>query len=103
MAYTAKREDLLASASELFGVVENGAVKIEVNQTYPLREVAQAHRDLEGAQDHRLDGADPLSRAGLIPPRGPLFRAARGFRNPAPRTPPAAKKILPNFQLSFLC
>ncbi len=28
-------------------VVESGAVKIEVNQTYPLREVAQAHRDLE--------------------------------------------------------
>ena len=48
MIYTARREDLLASASELFAVVENGAVKIEVNQTYPLAEAAQAHRDLEG-------------------------------------------------------
>ena len=47
MVYTARREDLLHSASELFAVVENGAVKIEVNQTYPLREAAQAHRDLE--------------------------------------------------------
>jgi len=47
MVYTARREDLLASASELFAVVESGAVKIEVNQTYPLREVARAHQDLE--------------------------------------------------------
>jgi NADPH2:quinone reductase len=47
MAYTAKREDLLASAHELFDVVVSGAVKISINQTYPLREAAQAHRDLE--------------------------------------------------------
>lgn len=47
MTYTAKREDLLASAGTLFEVVRAGAVKIEVNQTYPLQEAAQAHRDLE--------------------------------------------------------
>jgi NADPH:quinone reductase len=47
MTYTAKREDLLASANELFDVVMSGAVKISINQTYPLREAAQAHRDLE--------------------------------------------------------
>ena len=47
MTYTAKREDLLASANELFDVVLSGAVKIEINQTYPLAEAAQAHRDLE--------------------------------------------------------
>ena len=47
MAYTAKREDLLASAGELFDVVTSGAVKIEINQTYPLRDAAQAHYDLE--------------------------------------------------------
>ena len=47
MVYTAKREDLLASADELFAVVETGEVRIEVNQTYPLSEAAQAHRDLE--------------------------------------------------------
>ena len=47
MTYTAKREDLVAAAEELFSVVRSGAVKIEVNQTYPLAEAAQAHRDLE--------------------------------------------------------
>ena len=47
MTYTARREDLVATANELFEVVGSGAVKIEVNQTYPLREAAQAHRDLE--------------------------------------------------------
>jgi NADPH2:quinone reductase len=47
MNYNAKREDLTASANELFEVVLSDAVKIEVNQTYPLAEAAQAHRDLE--------------------------------------------------------
>ena len=47
MTYTAKREDLVAAAEDLFAVVASGAVKIEVNQTYPLAEAAQAHRDLE--------------------------------------------------------
>jgi NADPH2:quinone reductase len=47
MTYTAKRSDLEASAAELFDVVGSGAVKIEVNQTYPLAEAAQAHTDLE--------------------------------------------------------
>ena len=46
--YTAKREDLLASAKELFEVVGSDAVKIMVNQTYPLRDAAEAHRALEG-------------------------------------------------------
>jgi NADPH:quinone reductase len=46
--YTAIREDLLTAARELFSVVESRAVKITVNQTYPLREAARAHRDLEG-------------------------------------------------------
>ena len=47
MTYTAQRPDLLASAADLFAVVQSGAVKIEVRQTYPLAEAAQAHRDLE--------------------------------------------------------
>jgi NADPH2:quinone reductase len=47
MVYTAKREDLLASAAELFSIVISGAVKIEINQTYALRDAAQAHSDLE--------------------------------------------------------
>ena len=38
----------LATAADLFSVVESGAVRIEVNQSYPLAEAARAHRDLEG-------------------------------------------------------
>jgi NADPH:quinone reductase len=48
VTYTAKREDLEAMAADLFNVVKSGKVKIEVNQTYPLKDAAQAHRDLEG-------------------------------------------------------
>ena len=47
MNYNATREDLVESANALFDVVGSGAVKIEINQTYPLSETAQAHRDLE--------------------------------------------------------
>jgi NADPH2:quinone reductase len=47
MAYTARREELLATAAELFEVVRSGAVRVEIRQTYPLAEAAQAHRDLE--------------------------------------------------------
>jgi len=47
MTYTARREDLLATAAELFDVVRSGAVRIGVRQTYALAEAAQAHRDLE--------------------------------------------------------
>ena len=47
MAYNAKRKDMVASAKALFEVVEAGAVKIDIRQTYPLADAAQAHRDLE--------------------------------------------------------
>jgi NADPH2:quinone reductase len=47
MTYTAKAEDLQASAAELFDVVASGAVTITIDQTYPLKDTAQAHRDLE--------------------------------------------------------
>ncbi|MBW8270463.1 quinone oxidoreductase family protein [Caldovatus aquaticus] len=46
--YTASRADLLATAQELFDVVLSGAVKIRVNQTFPLKDAAEAHRALEG-------------------------------------------------------
>lgn len=45
--YTSNREDLVRAARDLFAVVKSKAVKISINQTYPLREAAQAHRDLE--------------------------------------------------------
>jgi NADPH2:quinone reductase len=47
MTYTAKRQDLVSSAAELFEVVKHGFVRVEVNQTYALKDAAQAHRDLE--------------------------------------------------------
>lgn len=46
--YIAKRDDLVAMAGDLFEVVSSGAVKIEINQTYDLKDAAQAHMDLEG-------------------------------------------------------
>ncbi|HVJ53648.1 MAG TPA: quinone oxidoreductase [Aliidongia sp.] len=46
-SFIATREDLAATANDLFDVVASGNVKISVNQTYPLRDAAQAHRDLE--------------------------------------------------------
>jgi NADPH2:quinone reductase len=46
--YAAKREDLVAIANDLFDVVGKGAVKVPINQKYPLRDAQKAHRDLEG-------------------------------------------------------
>ncbi len=46
-AYIATREELEETASDLFNMVISGKVKISINQTYPLRDAAQAHRDLE--------------------------------------------------------
>jgi len=47
MTYVADRADLLANAGELFEMVAKGAIRISVSRTYPLREAAAAHRDLE--------------------------------------------------------
>lgn len=48
MAYNASRREYEASARALFDVVGSGAVKIKVNQTYPLKDAVRAHKDLEG-------------------------------------------------------
>jgi NADPH2:quinone reductase len=45
--YAAKREDLLAIANDLFDMVVSGKVKVPINQRYPLKDAAKAHRDLE--------------------------------------------------------
>jgi NADPH2:quinone reductase len=45
--YTAKREDLVACAQDLFDVVLAGKVKIAIDQRYAMADAAQAHRDLE--------------------------------------------------------
>jgi NADPH2:quinone reductase len=46
--YTAKRADLVDIANDMFKVVGSGAVKIPVNQKYPLKDAQKAHRELEG-------------------------------------------------------
>lgn len=47
VTYTAKRADLVNSANALFEVVKSGKVKIEIQQTYALKDAAKAHADLE--------------------------------------------------------
>lgn len=45
--YIAAKEDLQRTARELFDIVGSGAVRIEINQRYPLSEAKRAHQDLE--------------------------------------------------------
>jgi NADPH2:quinone reductase len=45
--HASSRESTQAMADDLFSVVASGAVKIRIDQRYPLAEAAQAHRDLE--------------------------------------------------------
>ncbi|ARM88415.1 quinone oxidoreductase 2 [Rhizobium sp. CIAT894] len=45
--YIAARQELIDSAKALFDIVQSNKVRININQTYPLREVGQAHADLE--------------------------------------------------------
>ncbi|MBL4720692.1 MAG: quinone oxidoreductase [Alphaproteobacteria bacterium] len=47
--YTAKSEDLQNSAKELFEAVAKG-LKIEINQRFPLKDAAAAHRALEARE-----------------------------------------------------
>jgi NADPH2:quinone reductase len=44
--YCIDRQDLLNSSTALFEAVGKG-LKVDINQTYALRDTAQAHRDLE--------------------------------------------------------
>lgn len=48
--HIATRESTQAMAEELFAVVRSGAVKIRIDQRYALKDVEQAHRDLEARQ-----------------------------------------------------
>jgi NADPH:quinone reductase len=45
--HIATRETTQAMADDLFGAVTSGKVKIRIDQSYALKDVAQAHRDLE--------------------------------------------------------
>ena len=50
MHYMAKREDLVSSANDLFSVIKTGNLKSNVNHTYPLSEVGEAHRAIENRE-----------------------------------------------------
>ena len=45
--YTATRAELLETANDLFAMVASGKIKIDTTKSYPLREAAQAHCDVE--------------------------------------------------------
>jgi NADPH2:quinone reductase len=47
ISYTAKRDELVAAAKDLFDMVVSGKVKVAPRQSYALKDAAQAHRDLE--------------------------------------------------------
>ena len=49
-SFTATRPDLLACAGDLFDAVRKDKIAVRVNQTFPLREAAAAHRALEARQ-----------------------------------------------------
>ena len=40
----ARREDLETGAANLFKVLLDGTVKVEIGATYPLKDAAEAHR-----------------------------------------------------------
>lgn len=48
--YIAQRSELRRAAQELFDLVARSVIAVHVGQTYPLQDVARAHRDLEGRQ-----------------------------------------------------
>jgi NADPH2:quinone reductase len=45
--YVATREDLEMRAGSVFEMIRTGKLKLRIAHTYPLKEAAQAHRDLE--------------------------------------------------------
>jgi NADPH:quinone reductase len=47
-AYTASRAELEATAKDVFEVIRNGKVKVEIRHRYQLADAAQVHRDLQG-------------------------------------------------------
>jgi NADPH2:quinone reductase len=45
--YIAPREDLERRSGDVFGMIAAGKLKLRIDHTYPLKDAAQAHRDLE--------------------------------------------------------
>ena len=47
MSYTADTHEMRQSMADVFERLQNGTIKVEINQRYALADVQQAHRDLE--------------------------------------------------------
>jgi NADPH:quinone reductase len=45
--YTVTREELLATAHDLFAMVTSGKIKIEISKAYALKDAPRAHADME--------------------------------------------------------
>lgn len=50
--YTSTRAELVAAADVLFGLISRGVLKVDIGQTFPLRDAAEAHRALETRRTH---------------------------------------------------
>ena len=50
VTYAADRASLNAMASELFAMIVSGKIKADINQTFALKDAADAHRALQGRQ-----------------------------------------------------
>ena len=48
--YVQNREELLWRAGDVLDWIDSGKLKLRIDRTYPLAQVAQAHRDLESRQ-----------------------------------------------------
>ena len=56
--YIVTRAELEQSANDLFAMIESGKIRAEVNQRFPLKDAAEAHRALEG---RRTSGSTVLT------------------------------------------
>ncbi|KAF8412957.1 hypothetical protein HHK36_000929 [Tetracentron sinense] len=70
MQYTATRDELLEAAGDVFANVASGVLKVRVNNTYLLSQVAQAHADLES---RKTSGSVVLIPDGTELPNGVHF------------------------------
>jgi NADPH2:quinone reductase len=48
--YTATREELERRANEVFGLLQSGKLKVNIQKTFPLAQAAEAHRIMEGRE-----------------------------------------------------
>lgn len=61
--YYATHEDFAEGTEALLDAISSGTIKVTVNQTYALRDVQQAHRDLEGRKTSGSSVLIPTSQA----------------------------------------